>query len=81
MDGDAFNDLHFQACRAAGVAQGEDAFSLPDLADRDVIHGGNDTGHARNLPDIGQRDAVAGTVPAEYHFHRLSSFLSLQLQL
>ena len=47
-----------------------DLLFLPDLAGLLVVQGPDDAGHAGDLLDVGQRDAVVPfAIPAESHLH------------
>ena len=71
MDIDRFYHVHVETIGFQLFLDLGDLFFLPDLAGLLVMQGPNDAGHAGDLLDVRQLDAVVAlAVPAKAHLHR-----------
>ena len=71
VDVDGFHHVHVEAVGLQLLLDLGDLLFLPDLAGLLVVQGPDDAGHARDLLDVRQLDAVVAlAVPAKAHLHR-----------
>ena len=71
VDVDGFHHVHVEAVGLQLLLDLGDLLFLPDLAGLLVVQGPDDAGHAGDLLDVRQLDAVVAlAVPAKAHLHR-----------